>query len=248
MKRNEMKLLFAVMFSVALIFGMSACAKRAVPDDTIATATATATTAVGGTTVDNFEGYADTTALLNTGNPTFWALDLATFTGAITLNTTAPHNGTKDILMTVDLPTSTGWLPAATMDMMPNAAAGSEFNATSGSTGLRFWVKSSPGTTAAANLNFMVAVRTTNITDYSYWRKKAIPFSTTWTQISIPWTAFARPDWGKSPAAQGDDAGVTTFANTMSVIQGYRFIIAVNIATSMSTTGAYLEIDNLETY
>ena len=65
--------------------------------------------------------------------------------------------------------------------------------------------------------------------------------------VEIPATEFARPGWGGT-TAQGDNPAVTDYDNTMSVVTGFRFIIATNVASGVDVNNASMDIDKIEVH
>lgn len=103
--------------------------------------------------------------------------------------------------------------------------------------GLRLYMKGNKGT--GTGVDFLIMLRTSNITDYSYWRYRWTPIAN-WTYVQIPWSSFTAPSWGEGAGK--------TLTEIRQNIYGIQWVITDTTGSSASNTGNQWFLDHIEIY
>jgi len=106
-----------------------------------------------------------------------------------------------------------------------------------GTTGLKLYMKGTKG--IGTNVDFLIQIVSTNISDYSYWRY-FYTVQSNWTYIEIPWNSFVKPGWG-----EGD---TKTLNEILANVKAIQFAISDNTGGNANSIGNMWYIDRIAIY
>jgi len=115
-------------------------------------------------------------------------------------------------------------------------SSGTEINL-NGTQGIRLFMKGNKG--SGTQVDFLIQLVSTNITDYSYWHYNYTP-SSNWTFINIPWNNFSSPGWGQGMGL--------SLSDVLQHVKAIQFAIVDTTGGTANNTGNNWYIDEIEIY
>ena len=149
----------------------------------------------------------------------------------VNITITAGIEGLYAMQMSGDI-IGTSWPALSAATYLNNLSVAQDMNSTSGVT---MYMKGTAGT--GTGVTYLIMLVSSNITDYTYWRYTWTP-SASWTQVTIPWTAFNPP---------GSGMGKTfTRAQILANMTALEWVITDNTSATASNIGSTWGIDYIE--